>query len=124
MLCYATLYYTVLYYASAIEGVHTILYSAILHYTALHYNILVVYFLSLRLNTTVAPLFYADQFLQMSTSLPSNFIYGLGEHRSNLVHDVQWSTFTMWARDAAPEVNISFTVLKKKNFKVLLSVVI
>ncbi|MCI4393474.1 hypothetical protein PGIGA_G00157810 [Pangasianodon gigas] len=55
------------------------------------------------LNTTVAPLFYADQFLQMSTSLPSTFVYGLGEHRSNLMHDVQWSTFTMWARDAAPE---------------------
>ncbi|XP_026861950.2 lysosomal alpha-glucosidase [Electrophorus electricus] len=54
------------------------------------------------LNTTVAPLFYADQFLQMSTSLPSTFVYGLGEHRSNLLHDVQWNTLTMWARDAAP----------------------
>ncbi|XP_060754556.1 lysosomal alpha-glucosidase [Neoarius graeffei] len=59
------------------------------------------------LNTTVAPLFYANQFLQMSTSLPSNFIYGLGEHRSTLLHDVQWSTFTMWARDAAPEESIN-----------------
>ncbi|KAF5888798.1 lysosomal alpha-glucosidase-like [Clarias magur] len=55
------------------------------------------------LNTSVAPLFYADQFLQMSTSLPSSFLYGLGEHRSSLMHDTQWSTFTMWARDAAPE---------------------
>ncbi|KAL6481335.1 hypothetical protein MHYP_G00094150 [Metynnis hypsauchen] len=54
------------------------------------------------LNTTVAPLFYADQFLQMSSSLPSNFVYGLGEHRSNFLHDVQWNTLTMWARDAAP----------------------
>ncbi|XP_066517719.1 lysosomal alpha-glucosidase [Hoplias malabaricus] len=54
------------------------------------------------LNTTVAPLFYADQFLQMSTSLRSNFVYGLGEHRSNFLHDVQWNTLTMWARDAAP----------------------
>ncbi|KAK2817716.1 hypothetical protein Q7C36_021649 [Tachysurus vachellii] len=59
------------------------------------------------LNTTVAPLFYADQFLQMSTSLASNFVYGLGEHRSNLLHDVQWNTFTMWARDAAPEESIN-----------------
>ncbi|XP_053333226.1 lysosomal alpha-glucosidase [Clarias gariepinus] len=55
------------------------------------------------LNTTVAPLFYADQFLQMSTSLTSSFLYGLGEHRSSLMHDTRWSTFTMWARDAAPE---------------------
>uniref|UniRef100_W5L3G3 Alpha glucosidase 2 n=1 Tax=Astyanax mexicanus TaxID=7994 RepID=W5L3G3_ASTMX len=54
------------------------------------------------LNTTVAPLFYADQFLQMSTSLASEFVYGLGEHRSNFLHDVQWNTLTMWTRDAAP----------------------
>uniref|UniRef100_A0A671MGB4 Lysosomal alpha-glucosidase-like n=1 Tax=Sinocyclocheilus anshuiensis TaxID=1608454 RepID=A0A671MGB4_9TELE len=51
------------------------------------------------LNTSIAPLFYADQFLQMSTSLPSRFIYGLGEHRSNFLHDLQWNTLTMWARD-------------------------
>lgn len=54
------------------------------------------------LNTTVAPLFYADQFLQFSTSLPSQFIYGLGEHRSTFLHDVHWNTLTMWARDVPP----------------------
>lgn len=54
------------------------------------------------LNTTVAPLFYADQFLQFSTALPSQFIYGLGEHRSTFLHDVQWNTLTMWARDVPP----------------------
>lgn len=54
------------------------------------------------LNTTVAPLFYADQFLQISTSLPSQFIYGLGEHRSTFLHDVHWNTLTMWARDVPP----------------------
>ncbi|KAM9314287.1 lysosomal alpha-glucosidase isoform 2-T2 [Pholidichthys leucotaenia] len=54
------------------------------------------------LDTNVAPLFYADQFLQFSTSLPSQFIYGLGEHRSTFLHDVHWNTLTMWARDAAP----------------------
>uniref|UniRef100_A0A8D3BUX7 Alpha glucosidase 2 n=1 Tax=Scophthalmus maximus TaxID=52904 RepID=A0A8D3BUX7_SCOMX len=54
------------------------------------------------LNTTVAPLFYADQFLQFSTSLPSRFVYGLGEHRSTFLHDVQWNTLTMWARDVPP----------------------
>ncbi|CAN9510595.1 unnamed protein product [Ophioblennius macclurei] len=54
------------------------------------------------LNTTVAPLFYADQFLQISTTLPSQFIYGLGEHRSTFLHDVHWNTLTMWARDVPP----------------------
>ncbi|XP_041838799.1 lysosomal alpha-glucosidase [Melanotaenia boesemani] len=57
---------------------------------------------ALILNTTVAPLFYADQFLQFSTSLPTRFIFGLGEHRSTFLHDVQWNTLTMWARDVPP----------------------
>ncbi|XP_040043282.2 lysosomal alpha-glucosidase [Gasterosteus aculeatus] len=54
------------------------------------------------LNTTVAPLFYADQFLQLSTSLQSQFLYGLGEHRSTFLHDLHWNTLTMWARDVPP----------------------
>ncbi|KAM9770100.1 lysosomal alpha-glucosidase [Menidia menidia] len=54
------------------------------------------------LNTTVAPLFYADQFLQFSTSLPSQYVFGLGEHRSTFLHDIQWNTLTMWARDVPP----------------------
>uniref|UniRef100_A0A4W6G8C3 Alpha glucosidase 2 n=1 Tax=Lates calcarifer TaxID=8187 RepID=A0A4W6G8C3_LATCA len=58
------------------------------------------------LNSTVAPLFYADQFLQFSTSLPSQFIYGLGEHRSTFLHDVHWNTLTMWARDVPPMTNL------------------
>ncbi|KFW84426.1 Lysosomal alpha-glucosidase, partial [Manacus vitellinus] len=54
------------------------------------------------LNTTVAPLIFADQFLQISTSLPSRFLYGLGEHRGSLLHSLDWNTLTLWARDVAP----------------------
>lgn len=57
-----------------------------------------------RLNTTVAPLFYADQFLQMSTSLASRFIYGLAEHRATFLQDVHWNTLSLWARDEPPTV--------------------
>lgn len=57
-----------------------------------------------RLNTTVAPLIFADQFLQISTALPSRFLYGLGEHRSTLLHSLDWSTLTLWARDVSPTV--------------------
>lgn len=74
-----------------------------------------------RIDTSVAPLFYADQFLQISTSLPSRFVYGLGEHRAAFLHDVQWNTLTMWARDAAPVVNSDVTVWPlSKTFKPLL----
>ncbi|KFW04784.1 Lysosomal alpha-glucosidase, partial [Eurypyga helias] len=54
------------------------------------------------LNTTVAPLIFADQFLQISTSLPSRFLYGLGEHRSTFLHSLDWNTLTLWARDVSP----------------------
>ncbi|NWU48360.1 LYAG glucosidase, partial [Dromas ardeola] len=56
------------------------------------------------LNTTVAPLFFADQFLQISTSLPSRFISGLGEHLTPLVLDTAWTRITLWNRDMAPVV--------------------
>uniref|UniRef100_A0A8B9J0T4 Lysosomal alpha-glucosidase n=1 Tax=Amazona collaria TaxID=241587 RepID=A0A8B9J0T4_9PSIT len=60
------------------------------------------------LNTTVAPLFFADQFLQISTSLPSHFISGLGEHLTPLVLDTAWTRITLWNRDMAPmpQVNL------------------
>ncbi|XP_035695531.1 lysosomal alpha-glucosidase-like [Branchiostoma floridae] len=51
------------------------------------------------LNTTVAPLIYADQFLELSTSLPSRNIYGLGEHRGPFRHSLDWVRIPFWARD-------------------------
>lgn len=52
----------------------------------------------------MAPLIFADQFLQIATLLPSRFLYGLGEHRGTLLHSLDWSTLTLWARDVAPTV--------------------
>nr|XP_027811305.1 lysosomal alpha-glucosidase [Marmota flaviventris] len=54
------------------------------------------------LNTTVAPLFFADQFLQLSTSLPSQNIVGLAEHLSPLMLSTNWTKITLWNRDLAP----------------------
>lgn len=57
-----------------------------------------------RLNTTVAPLFFADQFLQLATSLPSPHITGLGEHLGSLTLSTNWTKVTLWNRDIAPQV--------------------
>ncbi|NXM66690.1 LYAG glucosidase, partial [Serilophus lunatus] len=59
------------------------------------------------LNTTVAPLFFADQFLQISTSLPSHFISGLGEHLTPLVLNTTWTRVTLWNRDMAPAPQVN-----------------
>lgn len=59
----------------------------------------------LSLNTTVAPLLFADQYLQMSTSLPSLLISGLGEHYTPLTLDLNWTSVTLWNRDMAPHVS-------------------
>ena len=53
-----------------------------------------------------APLIFSDQFLQLSTFLPSKYVYGLGEHRDTLLHSVNWTRFTMWNSDHGPEVSI------------------
>lgn len=52
----------------------------------------------------MAPLFFSDQFLQISTSLPSHFISGLGEHLTPLFLDTAWTRVTLWNRDMAPAV--------------------
>lgn len=59
---------------------------------------------SRRLDTAVAPLFFADQFLQLSTALPSPHVAGLAEHLGPLLLSTNWTKVTLWNRDAAPTV--------------------
>ncbi|XP_069807724.1 lysosomal alpha-glucosidase [Dendropsophus ebraccatus] len=54
------------------------------------------------LNTGLAPLLFADQFLQISTSLPSHYLYGLGEHLTSINLNTDWSRITFWNRDIMP----------------------
>lgn len=56
-------------------------------------------------NTTVAPLLFADQYLQMSTALASPHVSGLGEHYTSLLLDLNWTSLTLWNRDMAPHVS-------------------
>ncbi|XP_029922224.1 maltase-glucoamylase, intestinal [Myripristis murdjan] len=54
-------------------------------------------------DTSVGPLVFADQYLQLSTMLPASYIYGLGEHvHRNYRHDMNWKTWPIFTRDAFP----------------------
>uniref|UniRef100_A0A8C3N201 alpha-glucosidase n=1 Tax=Geospiza parvula TaxID=87175 RepID=A0A8C3N201_GEOPR len=57
-------------------------------------------------DTTIGPLQYADQFLQLSIRLPSSNIYGVGEHvHKQYRHDVNWRTWPLFSRDTPPSVD-------------------
>ncbi|OQV19546.1 Sucrase-isomaltase, intestinal, partial [Hypsibius exemplaris] len=48
-------------------------------------------------------LYLEDQFLQITTRLPSTYVYGFGDNRHNsLRHKMDWKTWPMFSRDAAP----------------------
>ncbi|KAM9316521.1 sucrase-isomaltase, intestinal [Gastrophryne carolinensis] len=54
-------------------------------------------------DTTIGPLLYADQFLQLSIKLPSSNIYGLGEHvHRQYRHDTNWRKWPIFTRDWFP----------------------
>ncbi|XP_065509451.1 maltase-glucoamylase-like [Caloenas nicobarica] len=58
-------------------------------------------------DTTIGPLIYSEQFLQISIKLPSDNIYGVGEHvHKQFRHDVNWKTWPMFSRDTAPSANM------------------
>lgn len=57
-------------------------------------------------DTSVGPLVYSDQYLQISTKLPSEYIYGIGEHiHKRFRHDLYWKTWPIFTRDEAPGNN-------------------
>ncbi|XP_029014912.1 lysosomal alpha-glucosidase [Betta splendens] len=57
------------------------------------------------MNTTVAPMLFADQYLQLSTALASSLVSGLGEHYTSLRLDLNWTSLTLWNRDMAPHAD-------------------
>ncbi|XP_020288298.1 lysosomal alpha-glucosidase-like [Pseudomyrmex gracilis] len=48
---------------------------------------------------------FADQFLQISTLIPTNNIYGIGEHQSSLKLNTKWQSFTLFNKDQPPIEN-------------------
>jgi len=59
-------------------------------------------------DTRVGGLTFSDQFLQISSLLPSENIYGLGEHVLGLKLDTKWTKLSLFSRDAAtPEGGVN-----------------
>ncbi|KAM8771117.1 sucrase-isomaltase, intestinal isoform 2-T2 [Rhynchonycteris naso] len=57
-------------------------------------------------DTSIGPLVYSDQYLQISTRLPSEYIYGFGEHiHKRFRHDLYWKTWPIFTRDQLPGGN-------------------
>ncbi|XP_077980370.1 lysosomal alpha-glucosidase-like [Glandiceps talaboti] len=54
-------------------------------------------------DTSISTFIFSDQFIQISTSLPSHYLYGLGEHLDSLLLDMNWTNKTLWARDIIPK---------------------
>ena len=50
---------------------------------------------------------YSNQLLQISSLLPSNYIYGLGEHTGRFLRNTDWSQYTFWNRDFIPTENMN-----------------
>ncbi|XP_077979667.1 sucrase-isomaltase, intestinal-like [Glandiceps talaboti] len=54
-------------------------------------------------NTSVGGFTFSDQFLSISTRLPSQNIYGFGEHEHpSFRHDMSWLSWGMFSRDQPP----------------------
>lgn len=57
-------------------------------------------------DTSIGPLVYSDQYLQISTRLTTEYIYGLGEHiHKRFRHDLYWKTWPIFTRDQLPGDN-------------------
>ncbi|XP_058151204.1 sucrase-isomaltase, intestinal [Dasypus novemcinctus] len=57
-------------------------------------------------DTSIGPLVYSDQYLQISAKLPSEYIYGFGEHiHKRFRHDLYWKTWPIFTRDQLPGDN-------------------
>lgn len=57
---------------------------------------------SIIFKTSLPRLIYSDQFLQLSSDLPSSYIYGIGEHYEGILRNVNWSKFTLLNSDLSP----------------------
>ncbi|RWS15303.1 lysosomal alpha-glucosidase-like protein, partial [Dinothrombium tinctorium] len=58
-------------------------------------------------STALTRLIFSNQFHQLSSQLPSKYVYGLGEHKEEFRKEANWKLLTLWNRDQAPTFNAS-----------------
>ncbi|RWS03697.1 lysosomal alpha-glucosidase-like protein, partial [Dinothrombium tinctorium] len=56
-------------------------------------------------NVDLKTLIFSNQFHQITSSLPSKYVYGLGEHKAKFRKDVNWKRYTFFNYDVAPKFN-------------------
>lgn len=50
---------------------------------------------------------FSPQYIQLTLKLPSDIVYGLGEHNhKRFRHDMNWKKWTIFTRDEAPVVSV------------------
>lgn len=84
-------------------------------YESYHLNYFIIYF-ACRFNSIgTGGFIFADQFLQISSLLPTSNIYGIGEHRSRLKLNTNWQSFTLFNKDQPPTENVRCLILSYAN---------
>ena len=62
-------------------------------------------------DTTSQGLVFSDQYIQLTTLLASDNVYGFGEHNHRTYrHDMNWKKWAIFTRDVAPVVRSLFVV--------------
>ena len=51
---------------------------------------------------------YSNQYLQISSTLMSRYIYGLEEHRKPFLKNIDWDQFAFWNADQWPSSKVNF----------------
>lgn len=73
------------------------------------FNVLLNLILS-RWNSAVPGFTFSDMFLQISTLLPSNYVYGFGEtEHLSYKHDLNFHKYGLFAKDQPPGVSVRTT---------------
>lgn len=70
------------------------------------FDFLCIWLFNFSWDSSLGPLIFSDQFIQISTWLPSKYIYGFGEHEhDSFLHKLKWQRLGMFARGRHPFVS-------------------